>query len=170
MATQRLPIVPTNPDTSGNVYWDDYGNIATNDIWRHGVWAFLAAGNTAIKVWGIFEVPQQFVATAGAVSIYPIWSSTSLAGITVWGFAYRVVQGNNSESLDNASVQELEIQQAYAPAAANNRMTTAIGVTASNFVAGATVLFYIYRDKGSPAENLNATTVLHDLYFQYPDA
>lgn len=162
-----IPLLPSNPDQSGNVFWDDYANVATNDVFRQGIWRFQNSGNTIIKIMGAQRIPADYIANTGQTSVFPIWTTTSTAGITVWGFAYRVVDGNNSASMDQTSLQELVLQQAYAPSAANNRMTTAILITAANLVAGATLEFWFFRDKGSANENLGAATILHHLDLSY---
>lgn len=172
MATHRLPILgwATNPDSSGDVYFEPADIKGTNDFFKGMVLVFNDTSNDD-EVFGRFTVPQNYVDTANLVII---WTTTATTGDVEFGFAYRAVGGNDAESLDQSSAQEslLSGNNDTAPSAANERMEYTIALTDGNFAAGDTVQFIFSRegaDAGS-GDTIAAAVRIYDLYFEYNDA
>jgi len=166
MATHRIPILgwQTAPDTSGNCYLNSYINLATNDFWRHLHWNF-ANPSADIKLYGIFNVPKNYVGTAALIVN---WTSTVTSGNFGIEFGYRAVGGNDTESLDQATAQETVNTTDVAPGAGDRLMEISLSLTSSNIVADDKVEFYFARDDS--ADTLAGIVQLVDLYFQYADA
>ena len=166
MATQRISILGANtvPDASGNVYFQPYNIVATNDVWRHLVVIF-ADSATRDLLYGQFEVPQNYV---GNAKIYPIWTAQVTSGNVVWDFDYRTVGGDDTTSLDQSGVEEALTVTDAAPTATDRRMTPSMTATAANFAAGETVTFLLARD-GASADTLAGAVTLFDLIFEYTD-
>ena len=116
-------------------------------------------------IYGQFAVPSDFVGTA---VIFPVWTATATTGNCKWQFAYRVVGGDDTTSLDQSGVVETGTVTDVAPGAANRRMVPTLAVTSANFSAGSTVEFYFTRTDAASSEMAAAAT-LHDLIFQYSD-
>lgn len=169
MATHRIPILGahTNPDTSGNCFFEPYSIKATNDNFAHLVLTFNDT-STDVGCYGVFDVPQNYVDSANIV-IH--WTSTATSGNVRWQFNYRAIGGDDTESLDQASFQESIEGNDAAPSAVNERMTTTLSLTDGNFSAGDTVEFYIVRE-GSDTGNdtISAAVTLHSILFEYADA
>lgn len=166
MATHRTPILgpATFPDTSGNVFQDTYPNYATNDVFKHLHWIF--NNPTAdIKLFGTFNVQKNYVGTAALIVV---WTSTVTSGNFGIEFAYRAVGGNDTESLDQTTVQETVNTTDVAPGATDRRMEISLSLTSGNFAADDTVEFYFARDDS--ADTLAGIVQLVGLYFQYADA
>lgn len=166
MATHRIPILGFNtmPDTSGNVYFDSYPNLATNDLWDHGHWCF-ANPSADLHLHGVFAVPQNYVGTA---KIIVVWTSTVTSGNFGIEFAYRAVGGDDSESLDQNSAQETVNDTDVAPGATDRRMEKSLSLTSANLAAGDTVEFRFTRDDS--ADSLAGIVQLVQLLFEYADA
>lgn len=165
MATYRTPILgaSTYPETTGSVYFDYYPNIATNDIFKHGVWVF-ATPSADESLFGVFNVPKNYI---GNAKIIAVWSSTATSGTLGVEFAYRAVGGNDSESLDQATVQETVNTTDSAPTAANNRMEVEVSLTSANLAADDTIEFRFTRDDS--ADSIAAAIYVVQLLFQYTD-
>jgi putative transposon-encoded protein len=167
MATFRIPILGFNtiPDTSGNVFVEPYSVKATNDVWPYSIICFNDTA-TRIGIRGAFAVPKNYVGTPAVVIV---WTSTATSGNVVWDFDYRSVGGDNTTSLDQATVQQAVTVTDAAPSAANNRLEVSISLTAGNFAVDNTVQFNFYRDGADGADTMAAAALLHGLSFQYTD-
>lgn len=148
-----------NPDTSGNVFLEPYTNKATNDIFRHNVWVF--NNPTADEdLYGAFELPA---ACSSGASLRFVWTSTATTGTLQYSFAYRVVTGDDTNSLDQATVQETVAGSDTAPGATDRRMEVTITPTNSNFSTAGTVLWRLRRVDTS--DTLAAAITVHGLRF-----
>ena len=149
MATKRIPILGpmTVPDTSGNVYFEPASsNFGTNDLYPHLVLVYADAG-TRNGLRGLFEVPQDYVDTA---EIIIVWSST-LTGPAKFDFDYTAVAGDNAESIDpSADQQSSTVTDTISTARRRHEAT--IDPTDTNFVAGDTVLFELFRHPGDAGQ------------------
>ncbi len=165
MATHRIPILGFNtlPDTSGNVYFDAYPNLATNDIWDHGHWVF-ANPSADISLYGVFNVPKNYSSNA---KIVVVWTSTVTSGNFGIEFAYRAVGGDDSESLDQNTAQETVNDTDVAPGATDRRMEKSLSLTSANLAADDTVEFRLTRDDS--ADTLAGAVQLVQLLFEYTD-
>lgn len=170
MATHDISILGWNtlPDSAGNVFFEPYSVKATNDAFPQIVVVF---NETALKqgIYGAFPIPQNYV---GTPLIVIVWTSTAITGTCVWDFDYRAVGGNDTESLDQATVQENVTVSDVAPGAANRRLEVTVALTAGNLAAGDTVEFELSRDGTDAADTLAgaAAAILHDVLFRYNDA
>lgn len=151
------------PDSSGNVSQLPYDFFATNDVHKTLVWVFNDTG-TKLSLYGTFKVPSDY---SSAAVIQPIWSCTATSGSVVWDFDYRVVGGDDTTSLDQATYQEALTVTDVAPTAAHRRLTPSMTATGSNFTADATVEFAISRDGVDAADTLAVSALLFDLWFSY---
>lgn len=173
MATHRISMVGPNtvPDTSGDCWQEPYSHLATNDVWPLVIWRF-GASNTAqpttrIGLYGSFQVPQNFVGTA---SVVVVWTATGTTGNCVWDLDYRAVGGNDAESMDQTGTQQSVSVTDAAPSAAHERLEASLSPTSSNFAAGDTVLWKLFRDGTDAADTMALSAILFDLQFQYADA
>lgn len=166
MATFRMSILDwrARPDNSGNCFLQMYPVVATNDFWENLLFAFNNP-SADIKLWGVFNVPQNYVGTA---KLIVTWTSQTTSGNFGIEFGYRAVGGNDAESLDQATAQEVVNTTDVAPGAVNRRMEIAVDLTSANLVAGDTVEFYFARDDS--ADTLAGVIQVVDLEFQYADA
>ena len=168
MATHRLPILgfATVPDDTGTAFFEPYSIKATNDVWKHLV---LVLNDTAADhgVYGLFDVPQNYVDTANLV--IP-WTSTATVGDVEFDFMYRAVGGDDAESLDQAGSQEDVNGNDTAPSAVNERMELTIALTDGNFAAGDTVEFFFSRDGTDAGDTMAAAALVFGLFFEYNDA
>jgi hypothetical protein len=169
MATHRIPILGFNtvPDSSGNVFIEPYPVKASNDRWDHLVVVYNDT-STDLSLFGLFEVPQNYVGTA---AIVVVWTATATSGNVRWQFNYRTVGGDDTTSLDQAGTEESVEANDVAPGAAHRRMTATLSLTSANLAAGETVEFDLTRE-GSDTGNdtMAAAAILHGVYFQYADA
>lgn len=156
------------PDSSGDVFPENYGVKATNDFWLSSVWVFNDT-STDLKIHGRFRIPADY-SSSPAFNIE--WTSTATSGNVRWGISYRGIGGDDSESMDQATaVESVEVTDA-APSAAHERNLVAVGSpTSGNFTAGETVEFLIYRE-GTDTTNdtMAAAAILFDVYFDYTAA
>jgi hypothetical protein len=169
MATHQINILGPNttPDTSGNVYLQNYTEHATNDVWGINVFVFEDSG-TRIGIRGSFVIPQNYV---GTPVIIPIWTTAATSGDVEWDFDYRAVGGDDAESLDQSGTQESVNINDTAPSAAHERLApTGLTLTAGNLAAGDTVLFEFFRDGTDAGDTLSDEALLFNLMFQYADA
>jgi hypothetical protein len=166
--THRIPILgyKTIPDTSGNVFFEPYDVKATNDVWDYLVAVFNDTA-TRIGLHGSFDVPQNFV---GSAKIIIHWTTTATSGDGEFDFDYRAIGGDDTESLDQAGTQESVNQNDTAPSAANERMTASLTLTSSNFAAGDTVQFTLFRDGTDAGDTIAAAITVHEVLFEYADA
>ncbi len=167
MATHRISILgwQTRPDDSGDVFFEPYNIKATNDQWKNLV---LVLNDTAtrIGVYGIFDVPQNYVGTANLVIV---WTSTATSGDIEADFDYRAVGGNDTESLDQSGTQESVNSNDTAPSAAHERMELTIALTDGNYAAGDTVEFFFARDGTDAGDTMAAAMLVFGLFFEYAD-
>lgn len=170
MATHRLPILgwATKPDASGDVFFEPASVKGTNDFFDAMVLVFNDSGNDD-ECYGRFHVPQNYVGTAKLVIV---WTTTATSGDVEFGFAYRAVGGNDSESLDQATAQEslLSGNNDTAPSATDERMEYSISLTSGNFAAGDTVQFIFSREGADAGDTIAAAVRIYDLFFEYADA
>ncbi len=170
MATHRIPILSwaTNPDASGDVFFEPATIKATNDFFQGMVLVFNDSGNDD-EVFGRFTVPQNYV---GSANLVVVWITTATSGDWEIGFAYRAVGGNDAESLDQATAQEslLSGNEDTAPSATDERMEKTIALTDANFAPGDTVQFIFSREGADGGDNLAAAIRVYELYFEYNDA
>jgi len=169
MATHRIPILGfgTKPDSTGNCYLGSYDLLSTNQFWGHLVFVF---DSTTVDhgLYGTFEVPQDYVGTAGLVIV---WTTPATSGDVEWEFAYRPVGGNDTESLDQATALETKADENdTAPNVAHERMEYTISLTDGNFAAGDTVEFFLSRQGADAGDTIADDVMLFGLYFSYADA
>lgn len=135
MSSIPLPIGIFRPSTSG-VYVPSYDQVATNDLWDFPVLAFI--DNSAKEsAHAALVLPDDFPATPSAVSFDVSWTSAVTTGNFQIDIDYRVVGGNDTESLDQATVQEALTVADVAPSVAHRRLLVNLAATASNFNSAA---------------------------------
>jgi hypothetical protein len=168
MATIRIPILGahTVPGSSGDVFFEPYPIKATNDIFDHIVVVFNDTA-TRIGLHGIFDVPQNYVDSA---NIIVHWTATATTGDVEWDFDYRAIGGDDTESLDQGTVQESVNQNDTAPSAVNERMTVTLAITDGNLAAGDTIEFALFRDGTDAGDTMSAAAIVHSVLFEYADA
>lgn len=168
MAIIRKPIlgIATIPDASGDVFFEPYSIKATNGVWQRMVTIF---NNTVSRIGlrGGFIVPKNYV---GSPSVIIVWTSTVIAGDVEWDFDYRAVGGNDSESLDQAGVQESVNQNDTAPGAIHRRLEVALPLTAGNFAVDDEVEFELFRDGTDAGDTMAAAAIVFSVLFEYSDA
>lgn len=169
MATHRIPIIAwsVNPDVSGDVFFEPATVKGTNDFFQGQVLVFNDSGNDD-ELFGRFNVPKNYVGTANLVIV---WTTTAVAGDVEFGFAYRAVGGNDTESLDQATAQEslLSGNNDTAPSATNERMERTIALTDANFAVDDTVQYIFSREGLDAGDTLAAAIRVFDLFFEYND-
>ena len=168
MATHRVSILGNVvPDTSGNIFAEQFDVKGTNDLYDFLVWVFNDTA-TKLTLHGRFHVPKNYVGTA---SIVIVWTSTIITATNVvWDFDYRAVGGDNAESLDQATHQESVTVTDAAPTTGMFRMEVSITLTAGNFAVDDTVEFFVSRDGADVADTLVGAVILVDAFFQFNDA
>jgi len=170
MATLRLPILgwATKPDASGDVFFEPATIKATNDFFQGMVAVFNDSGADD-ELFGRFTVPKGYV---GSAKLVIHWTTTATSGDVEFGFAYRAVGGNDTESLDQATAQEslLSGNNDTAPSAANERMEFLVTLTAGNFAEDDTVQFIFSREGLDAGDTLAAAVRIYGLSFEYADA
>ena len=176
MATLRIAVFNNNilPDASGKVWFEPYTILATNDIFKQSILRIdedgsnAAALTTKAGVYGLFEIPQNYV---GSAVLEIIWTATAIdAENVVFDFDYRSVGGNDAESMDQATFQEsVTVTDAY-PSAAHERLTARVTLTAGNFVAGDSVLFFLGQDGADGSDTSTNAVIIFDARFEYADA
>lgn len=169
MATHILSILGGGvlPDATGRCTVQPYNNFATNDIYRHAVVVFNdPSAGQAHGIYGVFEVPQNYVGTA---AIIPRWTSTATTGNCRWRFSYRAIGGDDAESLDQATHQEQVSVTDAAPSAVHERNTPSMALTGTNLAAGDTVEWLFERLDDTGTDTMAAAATLHDLVFSYSD-
>lgn len=168
MSVFRLPVLGWNtvPDTSGNCFIEPYPLKASNDLWDHLVLVFNDTA-TRIGVFGAFDVPQNYV---GSAAIVIHWTATATSGDVEFDFDYRAISGDDTESLDQNSVQESVNLNDTAPSAIHERMTCTLNLTAANLAAGDTVEFALFRDGTDAGDTMAAAAIVHAVLFHYADA
>lgn len=169
MATHLISILGRHaPDTTGRCWEEPYTVAATNDLFAHPIIRFAdPAASQAHGIYGVFEVPQNYVGTAAIVLR---WTSTATSGNCRWEFSYRAISGDDAESLDQASFQETVAVTDAAPSAAHERNTPSMSLTSANLAAGDTVEFFLKRTDDSGVDTMAADALLHDAMFSYADA
>lgn len=172
MATLQIPILRNlRPDTSGKVWREPYGILATNDVTsNHLVWRFdedganNAALTTKVVLYGSFKVPKNYVGTAVLVID---WTSTIGSGDCVFDLDYRAVA--TTEGLDQGTFQESVTATATAPSA-NNLLTSTISITGANLAVDDVVQFQFGCDGTDGADTLAGARLLVGLHFRYNDS
>ena len=172
MATHRLPILGwgTVPDSTGEVFFQPFSVLATNDVWARQVCRFGSNNVVAPTIdhflHGGFQVPKNYVGTA---SVIVVWTSTITSGAVRWQFAYRTVAGDDANSFDQTSTEETVAVDDNAPGAANRRLAASLSVTAANFAADEDVTFTIGRLGAHANDTMSSSAMLFGAYFQYND-
>jgi hypothetical protein len=149
------------PDTSGNVFAEPYTIKATNDFWGHTHWIF---NNTSTddSLYGAFELPA---AAASGATVTMVWTSTATSGDIRYTLSYRVITGDDTNSLDQATAVEAVTVTDTAPGAANRRMSLAFSPTNSNFATAGTVEWKLTRTGTSGSDTMAAAAQLVSLTF-----
>lgn len=168
MATKRIPILNHAwvPDSSGDVFFEPYSIKATNDVWERLVLIF-NDGSTRNGCRGGFTVPKDYV---GGAKIIVVWTSTATSGDVEFDFDYRAVGGNDTESLDQAGVQESVNNNDAAPSAAHERMEVELALTASNLAPDDEVECELFRDLTDAGDTMAAAAIIFNVLFEYTDA
>ncbi len=172
MATHRRSILGPNtiPDTSGKCWQEPYTILATNDVWGLLVYRHDENGanntqlSTRVGLRGGFKVPKEYV---GTPKIIVTWTATVTTGNRVWDFDYRAVA--NAESLDQTGNQESVTVTTGAPAAANNKVESALTLTAANLAVDDFVEFELFADGTDASDTLAAATLITDVEFEFTD-
>lgn len=167
MATHRIPILgwATMPDNSGSVYPELMGtNFAVNNLSKHQLWVF-ANTAAAMELYGLFQVPQNYVGTAKVVLV---WGTTATTGACVWDFDYDAAA--DAETLDPAAADESVTSTVTVPGTARLAKVTSINLTSANFAVGDTVQYIIRREGADAGDTLAASAYLLGAYFEYADA
>lgn len=159
-------------DNSGDVDYEPYSILATNDFWYGGVFRF-GANNAAAPtvrscIGGMSSLPWNVASTVTTAAIVPVWTSTITTNAVVWDFDYRIVGGDDTTSLDQTTATETLTVTDTAPGAANRRMTPSITATAANFsgTGGQTLQWNACRDGVDAADTLAGSALLVDLQLQ----
>ena len=170
MATHRISILghSTIPDDSGNVFPDVFTTIGASDYFKHMNFVF-KVGTTKDSLFGTFNVPKNY--GASAANLIVIWTALDATGNeVVWDFEYRAVSGNDTESLDQATSQEVGLSVTDAGPSANfERLETSIALTHGNFAVDDTVEFIFSRDGTEGDDDMDASAILFGLLFEYDD-
>lgn len=149
-----------NPETSGAVYIEPYTVKATNDFWKVNTIVFSnPAADEAL--YGSFELP---VAASSGTTVKLVWTTTATSGTAQWSFKYRVITGDNTNSLDQSSAVETVTASPTAPGATDRRMQTSFTLTASNFATAGTVQWVLTRVDTS--DTVAAAITVHGLRFE----
>lgn len=149
-----------NPDTSGNVFIEPYATKATNDFFKQNVVVF--NNPTADELlYGSFELPVG--ATSGSV-FKLVYTSTATTGTVQWSLKYRVVTGDDTNSLDQTTAVETVSVSDTAPTATDRRMEITFTPTNSNFATAGTVQWILTRVDAS--DTLAAAVTVHALRFE----
>jgi hypothetical protein len=151
----------TLPDTSGNVFFEPYTIKSTNDFFGVGNWIFNNPG-ADLKLYFSHEIDDTYVGTA---SFIVVWTSTIISGNFGIEIGYRCISGNDAESLDQATAQEVLNTTDVAPGATDRRMEISLALTSANCAAGDTIQGYIARDDS--ADTLAGAISLWDLMLTY---
>ena len=167
MATHEISLLgaQTVPDSTGNVYQQPYALSATNDVWNHLVYVFADAGTTNY-LYGECIIPQNYVGTAVVVIF---WTSTATTNNVFWGFDYRAITGNDSESLDQATAVESVTVQDAAPTATDRQLRVTVSLTSANISAGDILQFRFSRLPSNASDTMAASAYLVDLALSYAD-
>jgi hypothetical protein len=158
-----------------------------NGTWRHAILRLASTGGPAgggSGFWGSFVVPQNYVGTA---SIRMQWTSGSIGGIAsaitgnaAFYFDYRVVSGDDTESLDQPPPgvgsalgdERVSITDA-APTVHYRKMEAVFSLTSANFAAGDFVEYRLSRDTNNDTlidqGVFIANIFIHFISFQYAD-
>ena len=154
------------PDATGDVWFEPYSILATNDLYRHLV-ARYGANNAAAPtvkscVYSLAHIPEVY-STSATVTVEIYWTSTLTSGDVVFDFDYRSIGGDNAESLDQTTHQESLTVTDTAPGAANRRMLATMTLTASNLLAADTLECAICRDGADAADTLAGSVLVHEV-------
>lgn len=174
MATHQISLLGANtvPDNSGDCWQNPLSTLQTNEVWPFLIFNFggtianNAAPTTRIGLYGQCQIPQNLIASP---VIIPVWTASITTGDVKWEFDYRVVDGNDTESLDQVGVEESVGATDTAPSAAWERLTPTMALTLANLHPGATLQWALFRDGTDAADTMAATAILVDLLLQYAD-
>ena len=167
MATFRVPIFgfQLRPDASSAMYFQGYDVHATNLVWKQIVAVWEDSSSRRV-LRGAFEVPSNYTSTP---EIVVIWTSATTTGDVVWDFEYRVVSGDDDESLDQTSNDEVVQVTDVAPSAKHERLEATISLTASHWTANSTCEFVVARDGTNSSDDLADEALVFDVMFSYSD-
>lgn len=167
MATIAIPILgySTSPDTSGKIFLQPLNAAGGTGPFRPLLFAYANQPTGRQGVHGMFNVPPNYVSTP----VFLVRWTTSAGGSNAvrWEIDYRRVTGENATAIDGAATEaEVGVTATQATTAFFLRTAT-ITPTASNFAAGDTIVFQLFRDADDAADTLLATALLVNLIFQY---
>ena len=145
------------PDTSGNVFFQPYPIIATNDFWKHGIWTF--NNPTADEtIYGVLTIPSSYAGTS--LTFTARINSTITSGTAAGEFGYRCVA--DAASLDQSTAQRVINATVTIPGTANQAASLSFTGTAGDCSAGNVIEWYFARDDS--ADTVAGTWHLHSLY------
>lgn len=175
MTIHRIPILgfPTTPDKSGNVFFQPADVDPGFSNLLSGVFVF-ADTSTKDGLHGRFQVPDIWVETDDT-NFEVKWTAANnvITGNCVLDLDYRVVKGDDTDSLDQTIDQEALTVTDAAPSAVDRQLRVTIGdATQGNFAAGDTVNFILSRDGavGGPTDTMVAAALVTGLWFVFSDA
>lgn len=155
----------SKPDTTGRCFLAPYDAFATNDLFKHLVYIFNdPSSGQAHGIYGRFDVPEDY---GSSPVIVPKWTTTAVVGNCRWRFSYRAVGGDDLESLDQDTFQEVVSITDVARSAAHRLLIPGFTLTGGN-LAGADAVEYLFErlDDGG-VDTMAAVAILHDLVFTY---
>lgn len=167
MATHIIPIMnwTTQPDGSGDAYFDIYSNIETTPQYDMEVLVLVAATTTKITISGSFRVPKNYV---GSATFRCLWTCNATSGDWEFDLEYRSIA--IGEAGDPTTDQETLNVNDTAPGTAFLIQEAVLTPTASNFAVDDIVFFKFGRDDTDAGDTLAADVIVFGLYFQYDDA
>src|SRR3990172_3356826 len=170
MATHRWPIFgfPTLLDASGLVRPASLVDHAASAFSRHLVWE-LPNHSAKLGLYGAFAIPMNYASSPKLVLVWTL--PTAPGGQVRFELDYRVVDGDDAESLAETSAQETVALSDGAPSSALNRMISSLTLAGANFAgkAGSTVQFYLKRDPTHADDNVTDPVLVFGAHFEFSD-
>lgn len=143
-----------------------YPTEATNDLWDTSVIYFPNSGTPGIS--GRFHVPVRY-ASQPAFKI--IWTSVATTNDLAFTLIYRVVSGDDTESMDQSGQDETVYNIVEAPSASHERkISFLVPLTPSNFSAESIVEYKLYRDvadESNEGTSMADDALIFDVEFEY---
>lgn len=136
--------------TSG-VYAPSYDQVATNDLWDFPVLAFKKTTQKE-SAHAAFVLPVDFPATLAAVDFEIQWTSVLTSGTVTFDIDYRIVGGDDTESLDEPTPQQGISAIDSAPSSVNRRMTQVIPASGANFSSAGGKVLQLILSRDCPSE------------------
>lgn len=164
MATLRLyPFNwATQPDTSGNAWFEPAAITQTNDRYPQIIARFK---DTATKdsIGFRFQVPQNYVNNG---KFYVNWTSTATSGNAIFTVDYS--SAAQTASLDPSADEESLTVTTAAPGSSQTGVVSTMTATAANLAAGDICQGKLSRN-GAGSDTIAADLVVYDFYFEYTD-